>query len=319
MNLKLLCIIFFLGGVLPSFSFIDSVGTETLNGKLIILHKVEAKETLYSLSRRYNISVDAIKIINPGAEMGISLGQILKIPTEKKAPNLNEEKTKTVNESNIYHTVKPGETLYAISTLYPSTVDEIKQWNKLTSNAIDVGKRLIVGKSSNTPLIKEPIEKEAVEEVLEETINDLKATTTDGREVDIDLSVKTKAEIEAEKSKNDRENTERLLNQSDASTDSLPSKKSVDMGGYTKVFEKGYAILMEGTMSDERYLANHKTLPEGTILQVKNIENGKSVFVRVVSKLNHSDPKVIISLSKKAETRLGSENSTFLTEISYIP
>lgn len=319
MNLKLLCIIFFLGGVLPSFSFIDSVGTETLNGKLIILHKVEAKETLYSLSRRYNISVDAIKIINPGAEMGISLGQILKIPTEKKAPNLNEEKTKTVNESNIYHTVKPGETLYAISTLYPSTVDEIKQWNKLTSNAIDVGKRLIVGKSSNTPLIKEPVEKEAVEEVLEETINDLKATTTDGREVDIDLSVKTKAEIEAEKSKNDRENTERLLNQSDASNDSLPSKKSVDMGGYTKVFEKGYAVLMEGTMSDERYLANHKTLPEGTILQVKNIENGKSVFVRVVSKLNHSDPKVIISLSKKAETRLGSENSTFLTEISYIP
>lgn len=338
-----------------SFATIDSVGNETVDGKMVILHKVDPKETLYSISRKYGVAVATITAANPGSEMGIGIGQIIKIPTTKTVKQgTATPAVETVienNQENKFHTVKPGETLYAISTLYPCSVDDIKKWNGLSSNALDVGQKLIIGKVETvtakveTPVIavvdeveeEEEIEiepetkveeeeiteskEEVVEQVeeIEEKIDELKATTTDGREIDIDLQVKTKQQVEEEKKQDDLNNTEKLLNSQSSNNDSLPSKRSVDMGGYIKEYEKGYAVLMEGTATDERYLAHHRTLPEGTILQIRNLENDKSVFVRIVGVFEHDDPKVIISLSTKAEIRLKSENTTFLTEISYIP
>lgn len=333
--MKIITIISFivLGFINPSFAIIDSVGTETVDGKIVVLHRVEPKETLYSIHRKYGVAVDVITAANPGADMGIGVGQILKIPTQKTASSTEEvikniEKSSTTSTENKHHVVKPGETLYAISTLYPCSVDDIKKWNGLTSNALDVGQKLIVGKQESSTVADnkevnetttlEEKKAEAVEEIVEDELDDLTATTTDGREIDIDLNVRTKAQVEEDKKQQDIENTNKLLN-ANTEVDSIPSKRSVDMGGYVKEFEKGYAVLMEGTATDERYLAHHRTLPEGTILQVKNLDNDKSVFVRIVGVLEHDDPKVIISLSSKAEIRLKSENTTFLTEISYIP
>ena len=48
----------------------DSIGVETINGKVFVIHKVGEKETLYALSRRYGASVDAIRESNPGLIRG---------------------------------------------------------------------------------------------------------------------------------------------------------------------------------------------------------------------------------------------------------
>ncbi len=48
-------------------------------------------------------------------------------------------------EGAIYHEVQPGETLFRLSRLYGVSVDQIKQWNGLQDNRIDVGQHLIVG------------------------------------------------------------------------------------------------------------------------------------------------------------------------------
>ena len=360
------------------FAVIDSVGTEVVNGKKIILHKVEAKETLYSISKKYSVKTDEITTANPGSEVGISVGQILKIPTQISSEGSQSSQTNNTpsddSAKKSYHTVKPGETLYAISTLYPCSVDDIKKWNNLTSNALTVGQKIIVGievtndevteqvasseEIDNTPVddnesesspyeeVEEEVETPSEEETEEEpelvsaednsseeeietseeeneeveSSNDTPSEKEEAKEekkipndrpIDIDIQIKTKEQIDAEY-------TAKML-QDTTANDTLPSKRTVDMDGYIKEFQKGYAILMKGTSTDERYLAHHRTLPEGTILQVKNLENGKNVFVRVVGVLEHEDPKVIISLSSKAETRLNSANSTFLTEISYIP
>ncbi len=47
--------------------------------------------------------------------------------------------------SPVVHVVKPGETLYRISRRYGVTVNEVKKWNKLPDDIIEVGQRLIVG------------------------------------------------------------------------------------------------------------------------------------------------------------------------------
>ena len=43
-----------------------------------------------------------------------------------------------------YHFVQPGETLYSISRKYGVSVEEVKAWNRLDTNQIEVGQRLRV-------------------------------------------------------------------------------------------------------------------------------------------------------------------------------
>lgn len=55
------------------------------------------------------------------------------------------------NNGTVFHQVKQGETLYSISRTYSVSVDEIKQWNQLSSNNISVGQTLTIGSSASSP------------------------------------------------------------------------------------------------------------------------------------------------------------------------
>jgi len=59
----------------------DSVGSRILNGERCILHKVTKGETLFALTRKYNVSVDAIKKANPVKADRLNIGDTLLIPT----------------------------------------------------------------------------------------------------------------------------------------------------------------------------------------------------------------------------------------------
>lgn len=119
---------------------IDSIGVETVNGKTFIIHKVDEKETLFAISRRYKVSVDAILEYNKEAEKGLEIGQIVKVPYTPK---------QTIKAADgIIHTVEAKETMYSISRKYGVTTDEIKQWNNLTDNALSIGQSLVIRKKS---------------------------------------------------------------------------------------------------------------------------------------------------------------------------
>src|SRR4051794_34976608 len=64
----------------------DSTGIEKKDGKLFIVHKVEPKETFYSISRRYAVTVDDIKKYNPESSAGLKIGQTILIPSKAKMP-----------------------------------------------------------------------------------------------------------------------------------------------------------------------------------------------------------------------------------------
>lgn len=386
--LAILCIFILIGNVVEAHSLFatDSIGVETIEGKVVILHKVDPGETLYSISKKYGVAADAITNANPGSGMGIRVGQVLKIPKGKPAEESTSTETsseKTSNSGN-YHIVKEGETLYAISQKYPCSVEDIQKWNNLTSNELSVGQKLIVKQEENTSekvMIITTTEDDATtteedDTATEEIISTVEETTTEETEdvtetitetetkavetptesettqkETVKETTKTKTKESTTTGDNTRLNTttagtvvkddgltiaERIRQQAsnvtyqktEVNEDSLPSKRTQDMGGYSKTFEKGYAVLLENTGSDERYLAHHRTLPVGSILQVKNLENGKTVFVRIVGVLENENPKVIISLSMKAQIRLhtgdkskalSTAETTFPTEISYIP
>jgi LysM repeat protein len=124
----------------------DSLGIETVNGKIYVIHKVDEKETLYAISKRYGSSVDAIVQTNPGLGSSLEVGQILKVPYTAKTTV-----SRTSNSNT--HKVEPKETMFSISKAYNVTIDELKQWNNLTDNSLSVGQELIIKKdkpSQNT-------------------------------------------------------------------------------------------------------------------------------------------------------------------------
>ena len=94
-------------------------------------YMVQRGDTLYSIARRLNTTVNELKRINNLDSDNLNVGQILQIPTEAVYED----------EENIY-TVKKGDTLYSIARDKGTTVDEIKLLNNLNSNTLTIGKLL---------------------------------------------------------------------------------------------------------------------------------------------------------------------------------
>lgn len=130
----------------------DSLGVETINGKVFVIHKVSEKETLFAISKRYGTTVDAIVQSNPGLGGSIEIGQILKVPY-----TIRMVTARTGGET--VHKVAEKETLFSISKTYNVSVDELKQWNNLTSNALSLGQELIIKKKgpSTTTVVKQSV------------------------------------------------------------------------------------------------------------------------------------------------------------------
>jgi len=113
------------------------------NTSFPLFHVVEAGETLYGISRKYEIPVEKIRIINDlSVDEGLQIGQkiYLKNPFPEKPPpgekeNIEENPT---NPYMIYH-VKKGETLYGISRKFNVSIEEIMDWNSKNDYFIQEG------------------------------------------------------------------------------------------------------------------------------------------------------------------------------------
>lgn len=130
-------------------------------------YTVKKGDTLYRIATNHKVSVADIKSWNKLTSDAISVGQKLVVsktdtaapvpvtpPKEEVKPNPKPkpvEVPKPVENTKTY-AVKKGDTLYRIATNHKVSVANIKSWNKMKSDAISVGQKLIVSKSANTPI-----------------------------------------------------------------------------------------------------------------------------------------------------------------------
>ena len=95
-------------------------------------YTVKKGDNLYDIAKKYNTTVSELKTLNNLTTNNLSIGQILKLPSEKKQ-----------EQSNIY-IVKPGDTLYRIAVQNNTTVDALKALNNLTNNILTIGQTLLI-------------------------------------------------------------------------------------------------------------------------------------------------------------------------------
>lgn len=97
-----------------------------LEGKVYYIHYVREKETLYGISKAYNINEKFITIENPDVFAGLKAGMVLKIPAD---PIHIQEITVPETDEFHYHIISAGETLYFLSKKYNVSIEEIQKYN----------------------------------------------------------------------------------------------------------------------------------------------------------------------------------------------
>jgi LysM repeat protein len=109
-------------------------------GKYLI-HSVIAKETMYSLSRKYEISTDNLTKSNPQTKEGLKEGMELRIPIERNVVINATQKViaPAVEDSFELHFVEPKETLYSLAKEYDVNMDSIRIVNNGLADGLKVG------------------------------------------------------------------------------------------------------------------------------------------------------------------------------------
>jgi LysM repeat protein len=272
--------------------------TEEANSSSGKTHIVKSSETLFSISRNYNVQVEDIKRWNKLTDNAISVGQELII-----RPNGDDgasvANSQIANGNRTTHTVEESQTLYAISRIYGVTTDQILEWNGLTSGRLNIGQVLLVSApgtfeadiAQNSSMLPDVGTTASLPIPTQETPSDI-----------VDESG-APAVVGAVSTKVEEVDIERI---------EAPAEK---------VIQKGLAEVIADTENTKKYLAMHRDAPIGTIMQVKNEMNTQTVFVRVVGRIQPTgdNGKIILMISKKAFDRLGAVDNRFPVEISFIP
>ena len=135
----------------PSFVSVQNRNVSRHQGGVaFIKHRVKRGETVYSIARKYHVSVSSICSNNKlGSRKKLVQGRNLTIPVAKKEYYAAERSNdrKQIASSGRYK-VKKGETLSIISRRFSIPVNELKRVNKLKTGNIHAGQNLIISKKA---------------------------------------------------------------------------------------------------------------------------------------------------------------------------
>jgi LysM repeat protein len=104
-------------------------------------HEVKQGETLYSISRLYNITVIELKALNDMQTDTIHVGEEL-IVVPLNGEKAREEIANDNPDEPVYHIVKEKDTLYSLSRKYNVTPEQIRRLNNILDNTIPIGVKL---------------------------------------------------------------------------------------------------------------------------------------------------------------------------------
>lgn len=329
----------------------DSLRLETINGKQFIIHQIEAKETLYSISRRYGVQVTAIIESNDQSGGSLAVGQLLKVPYAPKAKSAKPTEPTTVpamKSATAMHVVAAKETLYSIARQYSLSVDQLKQWNNLTTDELKLGQSLIViqpkYQSAATPITKTPSEVPAIKSASAmHTVAAKETLYSISRQYNISVAqLKQWNNLTSDELKLDQQlmvvqpkysstvavvptsstTPTNVTPVSTTSTNTMPATTPIRISekvmGADEMKEEGNGDLMSGTEGSRKYLAFHRTAKIGSVLKVRNQQNNREVFVRVMGPMPaDASSDLVIIVSKAAFNRLEAGEGKFKVEVTY--
>ena len=123
-------------------------------------HIIESGETMWGTTRRYKVSEEELKEINPALRTGFQAGVVIKIPIKKE---IETTQAKPVNDDAfLQHLVEQGETLYGLAAKYDLKIPEIKKYNPVLENRNLVeGETILIPKKITSEIVQFEVENKA--------------------------------------------------------------------------------------------------------------------------------------------------------------
>ena len=129
------------------------------------LHTIEKGQSLYSISKMYNVTTSDIIRLNPGCDEKIYAGQTIKIP-----------KGKDTQKGETFHTIQAGETLYKLTTIYNVSAKAICEANPgLSAENFRIGQVILIPleQEQETETAQAPAEKTAIQGPVQSRCKDM--------------------------------------------------------------------------------------------------------------------------------------------------
>lgn len=298
-------------------------------------HTVGAKESLYSIGRMYNVHPRELASYNNlSINDGLNIGQVIKIPGKTSMEPLNDnppastpakaveqpkvaaQPTPVKGNNPVYHTVEAKEGLYSISKKHNVSIAQIKQWNNLDSDNIDIGMDLVVGYNGTA---KRETEKPATPPtpVADKPTSPQKQETVVAKE-----SKTTPAPVATKKEPVSETKAQGVRNPIATGTrgDFKPSY-DVQVAGHPVNQETGVSGVFKSTSGweDGKYYCLHNSAPTGSIIKVTNNATQKIIYAKVLDLIPdlRQNNALIIRISNAGAAALGVDGTEFNCTLNY--
>lgn len=260
-------------------------------------------------------------------------------PKAKSEKSLEKTARIAAAPSNGIHVVETGQTLYSLAVRYNVTMADIRRWNDLGADGIQVGKPLIVTekayeakKEDDSPIAStaktrpapaksadsEPVRLEAKPIITPDPLptpgSKPKAKTTDTKPPERVAEPKITERGSVERGPTEVRPTEPRSTEPRSTNEPAAGVRK----GYMKA-DIGFADVIEGNDASTKYLALHRSAPVGALVQVRNDITNQSLYVKVIGKLPDTgiNNQVLIRLSARAFEKLSPNGQRFRAEVSY--
>jgi LysM repeat protein len=315
---------------------VDSIGVENLNGKKIILHKLDPKDNYYSIGRRYNVSPKTIIQFNNNATLKI--GGTIKVPTERpfvettaQTPDPVQQTKPAVQAPVVQQKPQVQQPVAKPQVQAPVTQQPVAQqappvvqqpvtnapktaapapqqtadtnMDNVQQYKVSAGETLTsIAKRFNT----------SVDDI--KTLNNLSADDLKPNQI-----IKVRTGLPPE----DRTVAKQDALKTDSSTmaiDSADAKFKANRFGLYEKNEKGVATWVDDTSLDpKKELVLHRTAPIGTVIKITNPMNNHTTYAKVVGRFTDSEAtkNVLIVMTKNTADALGALDKRINVNISY--
>lgn len=290
-----------------------------------IQHKVQKGETLFSVSRRYHVPPAILAEANGLTyQDGLKEGSTVNVPLG--AYNMQTSRPQsTVDTRALYYKVRPEDNLYRISRRASVSQRTLQEWNQLSGNTVSGGQTLLVGwiLYDATPFNAVP----GVAPPITTGTSGIKVTTGMPKPVVVTPPppVVNKPKVTYDTPKYVMQGApDTLVHEGRPAPAPNSLEAAYDLqtqDGQNATTEHGAAAFYAITSKTKGAAAYafHNTAPRGTVIKVRNVNNGRYVFVKVIGPLPMTKQYVnsIIGLSNAAKAALGVKEARAFCELSY--
>ena len=141
-----------------AFFFIICYLFLSINAYAATTYTVKNGDSLYKISKKFDIPESELKRINALKTNKLKVGQKIRIKnSDRKAARKNLPKDKSQKDTEKTYTVKKGDTVYRIAKRFDIGVEELKELNELKNNSLKIGQMLIISEKMEEPVEPEDI------------------------------------------------------------------------------------------------------------------------------------------------------------------